>query len=81
MKREEKKGENARKKEESEKGKKGGKNKERGKEQEKIGSTAGAESIATLSEKTAGTKFEISTLRNMIETSGFFHCTHIAAAI
>ncbi len=39
--------------------------------------TAGAESIATLSEKTAGTKFEISTLRNMIETSGFFHCTHL----
>jgi hypothetical protein len=42
--------------------------------------TAGAVSIATMSKKTAGTKFEISTLRNMIETSGFFHCTHICSS-
>jgi hypothetical protein len=27
--------------------------------------------------KTAGTKTEISPLRYIIETSGFFHCTHI----
>jgi hypothetical protein len=39
--------------------------------------TAGAVSIATISEKTAGTKIEISPLRYMIETSVFFHCTHI----
>ncbi len=40
--------------------------------------TAGAVSIATISEKTAGTKFKISTLRNMIETSGFFSLyTHL----
>jgi hypothetical protein len=30
--------------------------------------------------KTAGTKIEISTLRNIIETSGFFHCTHICSS-
>ncbi len=45
-----------------------------------VAHTAGAVSIATISEKTAGTKFEISTLRNMIETSGFFHCTHICSS-
>ncbi len=33
--------------------------------------------IAAISEKMAGTKIEISPLRYMIETSGFFHCTHI----
>jgi hypothetical protein len=30
-------------------------------------------------QKTAGTKIEISPLRNMIETSGFFHCRHICS--
>ncbi len=29
--------------------------------------------------KMAGTKIEISPLRNMIETSGFFHCRHICS--
>ncbi len=42
--------------------------------------TAGAVSIATISEKTAGTKIEISPLRYMIETSGFFLCTHICSS-
>jgi hypothetical protein len=40
--------------------------------------TAGAVSKAT---KTAGTKIEISSLRNMIETSGFFIVHTFAAAI
>ncbi len=42
--------------------------------------TAGAVSIATISEKTAGTKMEISPLKYMIETSGFFHYTHICSS-
>ncbi len=42
--------------------------------------TAGAVSIATIVRKTAGTKIEISPLRYMIETSGFFHCTDICSS-
>jgi hypothetical protein len=45
-----------------------------------IDDTAGAVSIATISEKTAGTKMEISPLKYMIETSGFFHYTHICSS-
>jgi hypothetical protein len=37
-------------------------------------------SIATISEKWPGYKIEISPLRYMIETSGFFHCTHICSS-
>jgi hypothetical protein len=43
--------------------------------------TAGAVSIATISEKRAGTKIEISPLRYMIDTSGFFIIHKLAAAI
>jgi hypothetical protein len=43
--------------------------------------TAGAVSIATISEKTAGTKIEITPLRYMIETSVFFIVHTFAAAI
>jgi hypothetical protein len=40
--------------------------------------TAGAVRIATISKKRAGTKIEISPLRYMIETSGFFSLyTHL----
>jgi hypothetical protein len=45
-----------------------------------IRATAGAVSIATISKKRAGTKIEISPLRYMIETSGFFHYTHICSS-